>query len=269
MKYDAYAASIKDTTKREVAYYLADKLDGIPAMGPAMRRYGPTIQIDVGAHMAAWVGETSDGLVYVEGKGETSPALVDAIRTRYPVHGAARIDVAHDRGGDGAFEALQALIRARKGVKVYGGYRALPDDPEDGKTWEAGKRGSVAYLRLYEWGKHPDRVHLGRPDVVRAELEARPHYARDKVAASRMSPEDVWGLTAWTHRVGEGLLACDLARYESQIRKYSFDKTTLYLARTFRRHWEEMLANGEDIQRTLQAVWEEDDQAHIHPLRRH
>lgn len=29
----------------------------------------------------------------------------------------------------------------------------------------------------------------------RAELEARPHYARDKLAASSMSPLEVWGLS--------------------------------------------------------------------------
>lgn len=261
MKFDGYGATIRDAQPRQVITHLADSLGGIPCQGPSMRRYGPTISIEVGGRMAAWVGTASDGLIYVEGKGETSPALVQAIRTRFPAHSAPRVDVAHDVGGEGAFESLQALIRARKGVKVEGGYVALPDDVDKGRTWAAGVRGGAAYLRLYEWGKHPDRgPNFERPDVVRAELEARPHYARDKQAAARMSPQEVWGLSAWTHRVGEALLACDLPRYEAEARRYTADKTTLYLARTFRRYFEEKLADGEDVMRNFQQVWEEDDE---------
>lgn len=117
----------------------------------------------------------------------------------------------------------------------------------------------VAYLRLYEAGKHPDRIHLGRPNWARAELEARPHYARDKLAAASMSPLQVWGLSKWTQQVGQRLTGCDINRFEPQIRQYSQDKTTLYIARTFRRHLEEMYRNGEDFMRTCKDVWDADD----------
>ena len=156
---------------------------------------------------------------------------------------------------------MQAIVRACKGPKVKGGYIALPDDSKDGRTWAAGTRGGVGYLRVYEAGKHPDRVHLGRPNWARAELEARPHYARDKLAAATMSPLDVWGLAKWTHQVGERLSCCQINRFEPQARQYSHDKTTLYIARTFRRHLEEMQRNGEDFMRTCQDVWEADDLA--------
>jgi hypothetical protein len=261
VKFDGYGASFQDATAPQVAHYLADALEGIPTRGPSMRRYGPTLAVEVGGRMAAWVGTATDGMIYVEGKGETSPALVEAIRKRFPAHGAPRVDVAQDRGGEGAFGTLQALIRARKGVKVKAGYIALPDDEDAGKTWVAGVRGGAAYVRLYEWGKHPDRVHLARPDVVRVELEARPHYARDKQAAARMSPAEVWGLTAWTHRVAEALVECPIPRYEAEVRRYTFHKTTLYLARTFRRHLEQMREDGEDFMRTCEAIWAEDDAA--------
>ena len=74
-----------------------------------------------------------------------------------------------------------------------------------------------------------------------------------------MAPKDVWGFTSWSHRVGEALTQCELARYEPEVRKYSHDKTTRYLANTFRRHFEEMFANGEHLERTIRAVWEEED----------
>jgi hypothetical protein len=55
-------------------------------------------------------------------------------------------------------------------------------------------------------------------------------------------------------------LQIPIQRFEPEIRKYSFDRTTRYIANTFRRHFEEMLSNGEAIDRTLQAVWQEEDQ---------
>lgn len=261
MRFDGYGATIRTDKPRAVIECLADTMGGLPGPGPHMRRYGPTTRVQVGERMAAWVGvDHANETVYVEAKGETTPAAVDALRSHFPGHSAPRLDVAEDFDQPGAFERLQALVRSRKGVKVKAGYVALPDQTEDGRTWAAGARGGVGYIRVYEAGKHPDRVHLARPNWSRIELEARPHYSRDKLAAAVMTPAQVWGLSAWTHSVGEALTECPIPRFEPEVRRYSFDKTTAYIARTFRRHLAEMLANGEDIARTFQAVWNEDDQ---------
>ena len=82
-----------------------------------------------------------------------------------------------------------------------------------------------------------------------------------KIAAGAMQPLDVWGLDAWTHRVGEALTECPIARFEPQIRQYSYDKTTAYIARMFRRHITEMRDSGEDFYRTCEAIWTDDDEA--------
>ena len=260
MKFDGYGATIRDRELPYVADCLAQSIGGIACTGKPMRRYGTTISVDLNGRMAAWVGQDlTSGAIYVEGKGESTPALVKAIRVHFPEHTAPRIDVAEDYDSPGAFDALQRVIRASKGAKVKGGYVALPDDAEDGKTWAAGTRGGVGYIRLYEAGKHPDRIHLARPDWVRAEAELRPHYARDKAAAARMTPVDAWGLCSWTHRVGEALTQCEITRWEPEVRRYSFDKTTRYLATTFRRHLEEMLRNGEHLESTFRGVWAEED----------
>lgn len=262
MKFDAYGATIRDHQFGYVAECLAAAVGGVVCKGKPMRRYADTLTIDTGPRSAAWIGrEPHTGMIYVEGKGETTPDLVNGIRLHFPDHSAPRIDVAEDYNDPGAFEALQAVIRNNKGQKVKGGYVALPDDVQDGKTWAAGTRGGVGYIRLYEAGKHPDRVHLGRPDWVRAEAEMRPHYSRDKVAAATMSPLDVWGFTAWTHRVGQALAQVEINRYEPEIRRYSHDKTTRYIALTFRRHLEEMFQNGEHLEATIRDVWREDDDA--------
>lgn len=260
MRFDAYAATIKERELGYVAETLATSLRGFICKGRPMRRYASTLNIDVENRTAAWVGlDAASGAVYVEGKGATSPALAKAIRVHFPEHSAPRLDVCEDYDEEGAFDALQAIVRGSKGVRVKAGYVALPDDVQDGKTWAVGARGGVGYVRLYEAGKHPDRVHLGRPNWARLELECRPHYARDKAAAALMSPLDVWGLSSWTQHVAQAVTTCEVSRFEPEVRKYSFDKTTRYLAMTFRRHFEEMKSNGEDIGRTFQAVWEEED----------
>lgn len=260
MRFDAYAATIRKAEFGYVAQTIATSVGGIVAKGKPMRRYASVLNIDSGPRMAAWVGfDEVTGAVFVEGKGETSPQLASAIRVHFPDHSVARADVCEDYDEEGAFERIQAIVRANKGPRVKGGYVALPDDVNDGRTWAAGVRGGIAYVRNYEAGKHPDRLHLNRPNWARAEGEFRPHYARDKVAAARMNPVQFWGLTAWSHRVGEALAQVPITRFEPEIRKYSHDKTTRYIAKTFRRHLEEMAINGEDIGRTFQAVWDEED----------
>lgn len=261
MRFDAYTASIKDQKYRYVADSIADRLGGIVAAGKPMPRYGEVVNVDVGNRMACWVGVNTDsGHIYVEGKGETSPGLADSLRVNFPDHSAPRIDVCEDFNEPGAFDALIGIVRGAKGPRVKGGYVALPDDVEDGKTWAAGVRGGVGFIRCYEAGKHPDRVHLGKPNWARLELECRPHYARDKVAAARMTPLQVWGMSAWTRAVGEAVTHVEIPRFQAEIRQYSHDKTTRYIANTFRRHFEEMLVNGEHLERTIRAVWEEQDE---------
>ena len=139
-----------------------------PEKGPAIRRFGVTTGFNVGPKLAVWMGIDPDpdtDIVYIEAKGENTPRVVDAIRRQFPLHSAPRLDVCEDYDEPGAFERLQAIVRASKGAKVKGGYVALPDDVQDGRTWAAGTRGGVGYLRVYEAGKHPDRVHLGRPKL--------------------------------------------------------------------------------------------------------
>jgi DNA relaxase NicK len=211
--------------------------------------------------MAAWIGLREDvNQIYIEGKGDTSPALANAIRSHFPAHNVPRADVCEDVDEEGAFERLQALIRANKGPKVKAGYVALPDDVEDGRTWSAGVRGGVAYLRLYEAGKHPDRIAFNRPNWVRPELEVRPQYARDKAAAATMQPIDFWGMAAWSQKVGQAITGLSINRFEPEVRKFSQDKTLRYVSLTFRRLWEEMLQDGEDIGRSIRQCIQEEDE---------
>lgn len=270
MRFDAYAATIRGAKFNDVVEAITSSMDCIAAKGKPMRRFATVVQLDDGPRMAAWIGHIPESdQIYIEGKGETSPALAGAIRTHFPVHGVPRADVCDDVDEEGAFERLLGVIRATKGPKVHGGYVALPDDVQDGRTWAAGRRGGVAYLRLYEAGKHPDRLAFNRPNWVRPELEVRPQYARDKAAAATMSPMDFWGMTAWSTKVGAAITGMDINRFEPEIRKYNQSKTLRYVALTYRRMWEEMGRNGEDIGRSiLQCIDDEDEFIRTHSYMR-
>lgn len=265
MRWDAYAGNLSDRQIGEVAEVLSWALSGTVSRGRSVRRYGEVLRVELAGHCAVWVGRDSgNDLIYFEGKGETSPELVQAVRKHFPSHTVARADVCEDFDAAGAFEALQAVIRQHKGDRVRGGYVALPDDAAEGRTWAAGSRGGTAFMRLYEAGKMKERAHFNRPSWVRVEGEFRPHYAADKLAAASMAPLQMWGTSAWTHRVAEALCQVPIPRYEPERQSSTFDKTTLYLARTFRRHWEEMLSDLGDwecIGRELAAVWKADDDA--------
>lgn len=262
MKFDAYGASFKGQDPGHICHVVAAAVKGIETKFKPVRRYAVTRAIECDTGTAAWVGiDPSSGSVYMEAKGASTPIVVQAIRAHFPDHTAPRLDVCEDYDEPGAFDALQRVVRAYKGIRTKAGYVALPDDEKDGKTWSAGTRGGVGYVRIYEKGKQPENLLMDRPNWARAEGEFRPHYAKDKAAAATMSPLECWGLTAWTQKVGEALTQTEIPRLLADTRRYSFDKTTRYIANTFRRHLEEMLANGEDISRTFQAVWEEQDEA--------
>lgn len=262
MRFDAYAASIRDLEFPSVVDTLAASLRAIPNQGKPLRRYGEVVRLDKGGQMVGWVGwDQGNGMVFVEGKGEHSPAWVKAIRTHFPHHTVARADVCEDYNDPRAFTQLQRLVKRAKGDKVWSGYVALPDDASEGRTWAAGKRGngSPAYVRIYEAGKHPDRVHLAMPDLVRFEAEFHPRYSQDKRRAAQLAPLEFFGLSGWTQRVGEALTGCPIERFEAPIREYTEEKTTLYIARTFRRHLEVMLSDGIDLGATFRDIWAEDD----------
>jgi hypothetical protein len=226
----------------------------------------------MGGRQVAWLGfDRGNGSVYFEGKGETSPDLVKAVRCHFPSHGVARADVCEDYDEPGAFDRLIKVVRKHKGPKVDAAYVRLPDDPEKGRTWSAGVRGGVGMVRVYEAGKMRERLHYGRPNWARLELEARPHYARDKRLAATASPLEFWGFATWTLRVGQVITQVPIPRFEPEAHDTSHDKRTLYLARTFRRHWEEMLSDLGDwecIGREIEQVWREDEAAKLATARR-
>jgi DNA relaxase NicK len=139
-----------------------------------------------------------------------------------------------------------------------------PRDGDRGRTIYWGSTTSRVMVRVYEAGKMRDRLHFGRPDWARAEAQIRPGKAMEKVAAAQVSPLEAWGFAAWSMRAAEALSQFEVPRFAPAVTPATFDRTTVYLARAFRRHWESMLEDFGDwecIGREMAAVWAADDQA--------
>lgn len=268
MRWDAVGASIRDYEAGAVAATLRKDLSGILTRGGRRRRYEDVIGIDVAGREAAWVGfDKANDLVYVEGKGETTPEVVHSLRANFPGHTCPRLDVCEDYRAPGSFDLLQQVIRTAahapgKGSAPVLGFSALPDDPVAGRTWGNLRRGGVAFLRMYEPGKMAERAHWGI-DAARVEFEFRPHTPAEKKAAASMTPIQACGLTAWTRRVAQVLTCVEVPRFEPPASVYTQHGTTQYLARTFRKHWLQLQADGMDwlcIGREIEEIWRLDDE---------
>jgi hypothetical protein len=263
LRFDAYAPTLRGIELDEVIHALEHEMGVGARDGGQRRRYGQVVDLRIGADLVAWCGQDhANGTVYLEAKGDTTPEVVEVVRRYWPKHAVARSDVCADFDGEGVFDYLQEVARSAKPSSVWAGYVALSDKPEDGRTWAMGRRGGVAYARLYEAGKQPEKAHWCRPNAVRFEVESRPHYAAQKVAACTMSPAQVLGLTPWSWKVAQALLQREIERFTPEVRISTHERTTLYLARAFRRHLSEMVADLGDwecVGREFEEVWKEDD----------
>jgi hypothetical protein len=262
-KFDAYSATIREQELPNIAETLAFRMGGTVAKGSKMRRFGEVLNIEVAGHAVGWLGENesdTDRFVYLEAKGQHTPILVQHLRRYFPDHSVPRCDVAEDYDGEGVYDQLVNLTRAHKGKRTNG-HTQLPDRLEDGRTYNAGRRGNSGYMRIYEKGKQKENQRLGRPNWVRAEAEIRPQYSIDKSVVSGLTPLQCLGLVPWVRTVWEALLEHPVERYEPEIRNQSHERTMLFIARNYRRFLEAQLEDGIDIVRTWQQVWKEDDEA--------
>ena len=146
-------------------------------------------------------------LVMIEVKGERSPAVVEAIRARFP-HKVTRVDSCADFDAPGAFQRLYKACRTvKKAHGVMGGKAGDWEDfPEKGRTLYLGSKASPCRARLYEKGLQPEYLHLSRPNWVRLEAQIRPKGKEAGHAFSTLSALDVWGAGRWTRDLAAQVL---------------------------------------------------------------
>ena len=266
MKFDAYAGNIwGGTSCSEAAEVIAIAAHARVERGRPRGRYTDVFDVKDGADMIGWIGR--DAMIdtaYFEFKGASTPTTAGAVRKHWPgKHTVSRADACEDLEHPDAFDTVTRMFDQVKDKRVQS-LMIAPREGDRGRTIYWGSTQSRVYVRLYEAGKMKDRLHYGRPNWVRPEGQFRPGKAVEKVLASTLSPLEFWGLSAWTKRAAEMLCNVDVPRFAPPAQPVEFDKTTLYLARAFRRHFAELkedLGDWECIGREIEAVWAADDAA--------
>jgi hypothetical protein len=264
MRFDAYAGNVSGSSPEEVALMVSHANRARVERGRPRGRYHDVFEVKDGADGLGWVGHDHQlDTAFFEFKGSTTPACVAAIRKHWPKsHTVSRLDSCEDFNEAGCYGGLVALVDRCIDPRVKSKQIAPRLGADDGTTTYWGSPTSRVMVRCYEAGKMKERRHLARPDWVRVEAQVRPGKSVEKVAAAQVTALEAWGWSAWSKRVAESIAQVEVPRFAPPDTAQEFDKTTLYLARAFRKHWEEMLADfgsWECIGRELEAVWAKDD----------
>lgn len=266
MRFDAYAGNVWERPAEEVANVIAWSLKGRVERAKPRGRYAQCFEVKDAAASVGWVGRDDRlGSAYFEFKGGRTPDVSASIRKHWTEgHNVSRCDVCDDYNQAGAFGRLVDICDQVKGDRRVTSHAIVPRDGDRGQTVYYGSGTSQAMVRVYEKGKQAENLHLAKPDWARIELQVRPGKAALKELSARLDPLALWGLARWTANIAQTLTGLDLERFRPPQEAPQYDRTTLYLARTFRRHWEEMkadLGDWECIGREIEAIWAEDDQA--------
>lgn len=265
MRFDAYAGNVSGARPEEVAAMVSHAIGGRIERGRPRRRYHDVFEVRDGADQAGWVGHDDQlDTAYFEFKGATTPYTAGAIRKHWGErHTVSRLDSCEDFDERDSYGRLVRLVDQACDPRVQS-HEIRPRDGDRGVTTYWGSHTSQVMVRCYEAGKMRDRLHFNRPHWVRLEAQVRPAKALLKRAAAACTPVDVWGFAAWSTRVADKLCQVEVNRFVAPSEPPEYDRTTLYLARAFRRHFEEMRADFGDWQcigREIEAIWTRDDQA--------
>lgn len=264
MRFDAYAGNVwGGATASEVAEMVAFGTGGRTARGRPRGRYTDVFEVKDGAESIGWTARDEQlETAYFEFKGATTPKSAGAIRKHWTeAHTVSRLDACEDFDEPGAFSRLVAIVDAARDPRVTS-HAWQPRGGDEGATVYWGSKQSRVMVRCYEAGKMKERVHFGRPDWARAEAQIRPGKAAEKKLASSISALDAWGFAEWSRRAAEALSHVEVQRFAPEHVPPQFDTTTLYLARAFRRHFEQMLLDFGDwecLGREVASIWEQDD----------
>lgn len=266
MRFDAYAGNVTGSFPEEVATMVAHANAARVERGRPRGRYHDVFEVKDGNEMLGWVARDAQiGTAYFECKGATTPACAAAIRKHWPTsHTVSRLDSCEDYNEVGCYARLVGLVDSCRDPRVKSKQIAPRLGHDDGITTYWGAPTSRVMVRCYEAGKMKERLHLAKPDWVRVEAQVRPGKSVEKTIAATVSPLDAWGWAAWSQRCAEQLSQVEVQRYAPVSTPPEFDKTTLYVSRAFRRHFEGMLAERGDwvcIGREFEAIWARDDEA--------
>jgi len=265
MKFDAYAGNVTGDRPEQVAGMVAFALKGRIERGRPRGRYSDVFEVKDGEDGCGWVGHDAQlDTAFFEFKGSCTPGAVSAIRRHWPDrHTVSRLDSCEDFNEPATYGRLVELVDGCVDPRVKS-HEIRPRDADRGITTYWGAASSRVMVRCYEAGKMKERLHLAKPHWVRLEAQVRPGKAMEKQIAATTSAVDVWGFSAWSQRVALKVSEVEVQRFSAPSAPSEFNRTTAYLARAFKRHWEAMLAERGDwlcIGREFEEVWKKDEEA--------
>ena len=211
IRFDAYTATTKAAKPSDLLGLLVQQTGlGVTfKQGKGFHTFAERIAVkdESGSEVGSisWGGAQGDRVMF-EVKGENTPGAVKALRGAYE-HRVTRVDACADFDAPGAFEALLApCIEIKKQHKLRGEKAGDWEDfPEFGRTLYLGASTSAVKARMYEKGKQPEYLHLGKPDWCRLELQVRP-AKEAKEAFATLSPSEVWGASKWSRALAAKVL---------------------------------------------------------------
>lgn len=209
VRFDAYSATTHALKPGDVLPWMfsMDRGDSVQ-QGRGFHTFAERLAVknhagdEVGS--VSWGGRQGDRIM-VEVKGERTPEVVERLRAAAE-HRCTRVDSCVDFERPGAFQAvLEPVMEVKAAHRLYGERRGDWEQPELGRTQYLGANSSTVRARLYEKGKQPEYRHLGRPDLVRLEIQVRP-AKEAKSEFATLSALEVWGASKWTRQLASVVL---------------------------------------------------------------
>ena len=241
MRFDYYSASvprIPEVVFDALKTGLSDVVSDIQQEPKGMLNYerAHSFLSPSGERVCMLLSGGSNGAPHIRASGMYSERVAGLIRASWRDHRVSRLDVAEDFDGPGTWHRLESLclnVARGAGLKVtqYGDFRKDRDE-SSGRTWYFGSRQSLAMVRLYEKGKQMDaKARYGEPPVspdwCRLELELKPQNRDAKERAARLEPSQCWGVSHWTRKLSQRVLAADVERVRMTMERETDDVRAL------------------------------------------
>ncbi len=226
MRFDWYQATIPESPQNLIGK-LTEQLsvvEVIPGKGKYNYHQSAALIDKDGDKVAMMFFGGPNGHPNVGTSGDKAPKFAEVVRELWPEHFVTRFDVAEDFGGGDVYDSLYNLCRQVAAEHKIKGESIIPDDPMDGRTYYMGAPSSDVRARLYdkaaEMRKRSSPADLAEvPDyLTRLEIQGRPRQTW-RFFAAKMEPEHVWGMSAWSHHLGEAAFGMALQRIHMRARK--------------------------------------------------
>lgn len=218
-RFDWYAATIQKEVEPQTVLRWA-QLFGDPTPFKSFNGYDTCF--DFGQLKILYGGSNAPhGVHVIIHGGDACQAAVESFREAFPDHFPTRIDVCIDFQGEKAFQKLYSLLlKTKRKFGLISDQKGDWIDKKRGRTFELGGKKSVYRVKLYEKG-HEQRQKNVNPnaplDWNRVEFTIKP-TSESKVAASKLSPEEVARSGRWTEFLSDLLGAVPVPRVKLDTR---------------------------------------------------